>query len=225
MKNLFKFIFFTTIFYAILFFSTATAQSVTPFTIWKQVTQRGDVTFTGNSMLTCAASGTCTTALGEVSPAGSGAGNNHSNNGFTMNYVNIADASDAVARFSRSNANLTLGTTGGCGVIYAELFWGGNMTAATTNYAKRDSVYFKTPVGGYVGLKADILTDAAVPFGGYYCYKDVTNLIRSGGTGTYWLANQVLQNAAGGLCGGWTLVVIYNDPTLPLRNQIGRAHV
>lgn len=194
------------------------AQSITPFTIWKQVTQRGDVTFTGNSMLTCAASGTCTTALGSVSPAGSGGGNNLSNNGFTMNYINIADAADPVTRFSRSNANLTLGTTGGCGVIYAELFWGGNITAATTNYAKRDSVYFKTPIGGYVGLKADIRTDATVPFGGYYCYKDVTNLVRAGGTGTYWLANQVLQSAATNLCGGWTLVVIYNDPTLPLRN-------
>ncbi len=194
------------------------AQSITPFTIWKQVTQRGDVTFTGNSMLACAASGTCTTALGSVSPSGSGGGNNLSNNGFTMNYTNIADAADPVTRFSRSNANLTLGTTGGCGVIYAELFWGGNITAATTNYAKRDSVYFKTPMGGYVGLKADIRTDATVPFGGYYCYKDVTNLVRAGGTGTYWLANQVLQNAAANLCGGWTLVVIYNDPTLPLRN-------
>jgi uncharacterized repeat protein (TIGR01451 family) len=220
MKNRFtSSIFLIIIFCSALFYSKAGAQSITPFTIWKQVTQKGDITFTGNSMLTCAASGTCTTALGEVSPAGSNAGNNHSNNGFTMNYItSVADATDPVARFSRSNANLTLGSTGGCGVIYAELFWGGNITAATTNYAKRDSVYLRTPVGGYVGLKADILTDATVPFGGYYCYKDVTSLIKTGGTGTYWLANEVLQTGATGLCGGWTLVVIYSDPTLPLRN-------
>jgi uncharacterized repeat protein (TIGR01451 family) len=134
-----------------------------------------------------------------------------------MLYNNIADGTDPVSRFSRTSANLTLGTTGGCGVIYAELFWGGNMTAATTNFAKRDSVYFKTPVGGYTGLKADILTDAAIPFAGYYCYKDVTGLVRQGGAGTYWLANQVVQ-AASSTCGGWTLVVIYADPTLPLRN-------
>jgi uncharacterized repeat protein (TIGR01451 family) len=196
------------------------AQSINPFTIWKQVTQRGDVTFTGNSMLTCNGGALCTTAQGEVSPAGSGAGNNHSNNGFTMIYNNIADATDAVARFSRSNANLTLGTTGGCGVIYAELCWGGNITNAVANYAKRDSVYFRTPVGGYVGLKADIKTDVTTnnPFPGYYCYKDVTSLVRQGGSGTYWLANEVVQNAATNLCGGWMLVVIYNDPVLPLRN-------
>lgn len=134
-----------------------------------------------------------------------------------MLYNNASDGTDPVSRFSRTSANLTLGTTGGCGVIYAELFWGGNIIAATPNYSKRDSVYFKTPVSGYVGLKADILTDAASPFAGYYCYKDVTNLVRQGGTGTYWLANQVAQ-AASGTCGGWTLVVIYADPTLPLRN-------
>jgi uncharacterized repeat protein (TIGR01451 family) len=221
MKNQFKSkSFLITIFCTVLFFSTAYTQSITPFTIWKQVTQRGDITFTGNSMLTCAASGTCTTALGAISPTGSGGGNNFNNNGFTMNYINIADATDLTTRFSRSNANLTLGTTGGCGVIYAELFWGGSITAATTNYAKRDSVYLKVPGGSYVGLKADIRTDATVPFAGYYCYKDVTALVKAGGTGTYWLANQVLQNnpAAAGLCGGWSLVVIYSDPVLPLRN-------
>jgi uncharacterized repeat protein (TIGR01451 family) len=212
-------IFLTTIFCTVLFFSKTYAQSITPFTIWKQVTQRGDITFTGNSMLTCAASGTCTTALGETAPTGSNLGNNHSNNGFTMNYItSVADASDPVARFSRSNANLTLGSTGGCGVIYAELFWGGSISAATTNYAKRDSVYFRTPVGGYKGLKADIRKDTTIPFTGYYCYKDVTDLVKAGGTGTYWLANEVLQTGATGLCGGWTLVVIYSDPLLPLRN-------
>ena len=194
------------------------AQSVTPFTIWKQVTQRGDITFTGNSTLTCNGGALCTTGRTAVSPTGNGGGNNFNNNGFTMVYNNIADATDPVARFSRSNANLTLGTTGGCGVIYAELFWGGSISAGTVNQAKRDSVYFRTPVGGYTGLKADVLTNSAIPFGGYYCYKDVTNLVKQGGTGTYWLANQVVRTGATGLCGGWTLVVIYGDPTLTLRN-------
>jgi uncharacterized repeat protein (TIGR01451 family) len=194
------------------------AQSITPFSIWKQVTQRGDVTFTGNSMLTCNGAGACNANRAAVSPTGSGGGNTFNNNGYTMIYSNIADATDAVTRFSRSNANLTLGSTGGCGVIYAELFWGGSISAATTNYAKRDSVYLKSPVGGYVGLKADIKTEATIPFTGYYCYKDVTNIVRAGGTGTYWLANEVLQTGATGLCGGWTLVVIYSDPVLPLRN-------
>lgn len=194
------------------------AQSINPFTIWKQVTQRGDITFTGNSNLTCNGGATCTTALAAVSPTGNGAGNNYNNNGLTMIYNNIADATDPVSRFSRSNANLTLGSTGGCGVIYAELAWGGNIVAANANYAKRDSVYFRTPVGGYRGLKADLKVDAATPFNGYYCYKDVTTLVRQGGTGTYWVANLVNDINATNLCGGWTLVVIYSDPLLPLRN-------
>lgn len=209
-----------------LSFLKVNAQSILPFTVWKQVTQRGDVTFAGNSNLTCNGGNSntvpavsCATATGEVSPAGSGLGNGHSNNGFLMVYNNIADATDLSARFSRSNATLTLGTTGGCGVIYAELIWGGDILATTANYAKRDSIYFRTPVGGYTGLKADIKTDATIPFNGYYCYKDVTSLVRQGGGGIYWAANVVNEvSGARGLCGGWVLVVIYNDPTLPLRN-------
>lgn len=195
-----------------------TAQSITPFTIWKQVTQRGDITFTGNSNLTCNGGATCTTALAATSPTGNGAGNNYNNNGLTMIYNNIADATDPVSRFSRSNANLTLGSTGGCGVIYAELAWGGNVVSGNVNYAKRDSVYFRAPSGGYVGLKADLKTDATTPFNGYYCYKDVTNLVRQAGPGTYWVANIVNDINATNLCGGWSLVVIYSDPLLPLRN-------
>jgi uncharacterized repeat protein (TIGR01451 family) len=214
-KNL---IFILIIFSLVFLSSNLFAQSITPFTIWKQVTQRGDITFTGNTMLVCNGNATCVTARAALSPTGNGAGGNYNNNNNTMLYSNIADGSDAVARFSRSNANLTLGSTGGCGVIYAELYWGGNITVATTNYSKRDSVYFKSPLGGYTGLKADISTNAAIPFGGYHCYKDVTSIVRQGGTGTYWLANQVLQNNGTNLAGGWMLVVIYNDPLLPLRN-------
>lgn len=203
------------------------AQNILPFTVWKQVTQRGDITFAGNSNLTCNGGNSnttpavsCATATGEVSPTGSGAGNGHSNNGFIMTYNNIADATDPSTRFSRSNATLTLGTTGGCGVIYAELVWGGDILTTTTNYAKRDSVYLRTPVGGYVGLKADIKKDTSIPFNGYYCYKDVTDLVKQGGSGIYWAANIVNTTSATGrgFCGGWVLVVIYNDPTLPLRN-------
>ncbi|MFN8244391.1 MAG: T9SS type A sorting domain-containing protein [Ferruginibacter sp.] len=194
------------------------SQSITPFTIWKQVTQRGDITFTGNSNLSCNGGATCTTAMAATSPTGNGSGNNYNNNGFTMVYNNIADASDPVTRFSRTNANLTLGSTGGCGVIYAELVWGGNISAGNANYAKRDSVYLRTPLGGYNGLKADIKTDAATPFNGYYCYKDITSLVRQAGPGTYWVANLVNDINATNLCGGWALVVIYSDPLLPLRN-------
>ncbi len=194
------------------------SQSITPFTVYKQVTQRGDVTFAGNSNLTCNGGATCTTALAAVSPTGNGSGNTFNNNGLTMVYNNIADPTDPVIRFSRTNANLTLGSTGGCGVIYAELVWGGDILSSTSNFAKRDSVYFKTPAGGYTGLKADLKTDATIPFSGYYCYKDVTNLVRQGGSGTYWMADIVNNNNAANLCGGWSLVVIYGDPLLPLRN-------
>jgi hypothetical protein len=200
------------------------SQVLQPFTIFKQVTQRGDITFAANTMLTCnSATGGCTAARTEVSPTGSGSGNTHSNNGFTMNYID-ADGTGVASgigsnSFSSSSSDLTLGSSGGCGVIYALLAWGGNINTAQSDYANRDKVYFKVPgTTSYLSLTADIKYDATNPFTGYYCYKDVTSLVRASGAGTFWVANQVLQTGATNLSGGWSLIVIYSDPLLTLRN-------
>jgi large repetitive protein len=100
-----------------------------------------------------------------------------------------------------------------------------------------NTVKFKVPNGSYVDLSADTTADlpgqedeivyreydAANPensYGSpYVCYKNVTNLINSlaDANGTYAVAN--MRAGVGrnnyGLCGGWTLVIIFESPSFP----------
>ncbi|WP_281991510.1 T9SS type B sorting domain-containing protein [Aquimarina aggregata] len=69
---------------------------------------------------------------------------------------------------------------------------------------------------GYAGTLSNPGTSATdnVP---YTCYADVTAIVQANGYGTYTVANMkaTLGETSGvsGAAGGWTLVVIYNDPS------------
>lgn len=101
-----------------------------------------------------------------------------------------------------------------------------------------NQVKFKLPTGGYLDLSADNNADPAgdedaIIFDGYnhsninqsfkdspiICYKNVTGLLQglTNADGTYTLANlrATTGKRNGGCAGGWTLVVIYESPTLP----------
>lgn len=101
-----------------------------------------------------------------------------------------------------------------------------------------NEVLFKVPNGDYVKLVADNNPDPVgdedqIIFDGYdpvninnsfkdspiICYKNVTNLLSvlSDADGTYTVANlrATLGRRNGGGAGGWTLVVIYESPTMP----------
>ena len=139
-----------------------------------------------------------------------------------MAYVD-ADGTPAfggMATFSSSRAFLDLSNNPGCSVIEAYLTWGGNISTGAANYNKRDSVYMRANGSSlYKGFKADFTTNGN--FSGvttYQCYKNITNDIRVGGEGDYWVANVIASTGAANLCAGWSIVVIYGDETLPLRN-------
>ncbi len=224
----------------ILLFSylSLNAQIVQPFSVYQQLTQRGDITFAANTILTCSGAG-CTGAQtntppgsGQPATGGATAANTAwNNNSYTMNYID-ADGTPAFAgktTFSSSRAFLDLSSNPGCSVIEAYLTWGGNILTSTTNFAKRDSVYLKTPNNvNYKGYKADFTIDntagatvAGFPAGTqvtYQCYKKITPDVRSAGEGDYWVGNVVANTGIANMCGGWAIVVIYGDANFPLRN-------
>ncbi len=217
------------------------AQIVVPFNVYKQITQRGDITFAANTILTCGTgTAACNTARtnnppGSGQPAIGGAiannANWNNNNYNPMSYVDAdgVPAFGGITTFSSSRSYLDLSNNPGCSVIEAYLTWGGNILTTTTNYAKRDSVYLKAPgAANYKGLKADTTIDntagatvVGFPAGTkvtYQCYKRITNEVRSSGEGDYWIGNVVANTGIANMCGGWAIVVIYGDETLPLRN-------
>lgn len=119
---------------------------------------------------------------------------------------------------------------------------GGDGTSSNYTGSPRNNTWnqvkFKVPGGAYVDLTADNAADpagdedsiifdgfnAANPSASFYaapyvCYKNVTNLVQAlaNANGQYAVANQ--RAARGirpdGISSGWSLVIIYESPTLP----------
>ena len=165
-----------------------------PFSIRYTTNTNGNMTQIGNTVMTCSAN--CA------------AWNNSA--GLVMsNFDGDTDSST----FNSSNADLTIPP--GSTVLWAGLYWGSR--APTTQPIGQ--VLFKTPSSfGYNAVNASQL-DTAV--GGqtneYGGFADVTSLVNSGGSGTYWVGN--IQTTGGnGQWGGWSLIVAYANNNELLNN-------
>ncbi|WP_051983452.1 T9SS type B sorting domain-containing protein [Cellulophaga lytica] len=144
------------------------------------------------------------------------------NDNWDMQYIDIdGDAST----FSSSSAELTVPDASCSRVRYVGLYWSA-VYANETDRSNIGNIKFKTPGGSYVDISADeVLFDG---FGdtdfGYYspyaCYKDITSLVTglADPNGEYTIANvraSVGETPSGGVSGGWTMVVVYENPTYP----------
>lgn len=137
----------------------------------------------------------------------------------------------SVYQSNSSAAVLTL--PAGSAVLYAELIWGGsyvngnvNLTAAINN-----PVSLTTPLGNTVSVTPDSATANSVDFGNgalaYVRSANVTSTIQASGAGTYVtggvVGTIVINGDSTANHAGWTLAVIYQNPSLPFRNMSLRA--
>ncbi|UHA73526.1 DUF11 domain-containing protein [Paenibacillus sp. 481] len=167
---------------------------------------------------------------------------------FTGNTLGFADGSTDIGAFlatdtSKQVSGYPAGSTltwqensaaavlrfpAGSEVLYAELIWGGSTRDDSTDIgsAINSSVSFTTPSAAH-SIAPDAITAREESANGQVFYvrsANVTNLVRSGGAGTY---------IVGGVPGtvrdctllastntvGWTLAVAYKHPTLKIRNM------
>ncbi|WP_430041990.1 DUF7507 domain-containing protein [Paenibacillus dokdonensis] len=130
-----------------------------------------------------------------------------------------------------SSAQLVLPT--GSTVLYAELIWGGSyIITGEINLSSfiNNPVTFTSPAGTF-SITPDPATANSIDFGNnmtaYVRSANVTSLILQGGAGTYTTGNVVgtivIPNDPTGNHAGWTLGVIYQNPSLPFRNMSIRA--
>lgn len=167
---------------------------------------RGALRAIGNTVVTCDdLSPNCVDAR-----AGTATGTAQDHNDHAMQFVKTAGGV-----INSSSAQLSV--TGS--VWRAYLAWSGDLDQGglAPNPADFDKVSFTTP-GGTTVVTADRTQnfDAAVPgnLGMYAAYADVTDLVT--GSGTYSVAD--VQTALGTASfGGWSLIVIDHDPSLPER--------
>lgn len=177
----------------------ARAQVVRAFTPRTNVNLNGDITLIGNTIMTCTGNGQC--ANGHA-----GTGNKINNDDFNMQYVDV-DADGTT--FSSSSATLSVPAT--ATVVWAGLYWSGD-----SNNGARNQVRFATPAAGYVTITASRLDATGTVYQGF---ADVTSQVQNGRNGSYTTAN-VRSTAGSGEFGGWALVVMYRDNTLPPRNLV-----
>jgi uncharacterized repeat protein (TIGR01451 family) len=177
----------------------AGAQVVRAFTPRFSQNASGDVTLVGNTLMTCPASGACTSGR-------NGTGGSVDNGDFNMTYVDVdADATT----FCSSSATLAL--PAGATVLWAGLYWGGD-----SNDAARNTVRLATPAAAYATLTATRLDAGGTAYQGF---ADVTARVQAAGNGTYTVAN-VRSTTGPNRFAGWSLVVVYRDLTLPPRNLV-----
>jgi gliding motility-associated-like protein/uncharacterized repeat protein (TIGR01451 family) len=149
------------------------------------------------------------------------------NSDIDMQYVNI-DNGATVGVFSSSSAKLTIPNSNACyKIVYAGLYWSAILQNGEDR-SKINTVKLKMPSGGYNDIKGSIIYDAInKPLGSglnkpYVSYADVTYLLTDAAKnptpqGSYTVANvisSVGKNGGTGLSAGWSLFVVYEDPTL-----------
>jgi uncharacterized repeat protein (TIGR01451 family) len=199
----------TTLVFLLLLVGSVQAAVIRPFTPRFTTNDSAAVLLIGNT------SGTCATAVSSCANAQNGVGNTLNNNSFDMVYVDI-DSDPTTFNSSSAILDLPPDTSE---LLWAGLYWGGDVNNGTTGL---ENVQLRTPTSsGYLPLVATQLD--ATQAGGpqrtrYQGFIDVTDLVREAGSGAYTTAN--VQSTAGNRDGyaGWSMVIIYQDPMLPLRN-------
>uniref|UniRef100_UPI00163B3534 beta strand repeat-containing protein n=1 Tax=Croceivirga lutea TaxID=1775167 RepID=UPI00163B3534 len=165
---------------------------------------------------------------------------NQGNNNWHREYVDI---DNDPTTFSSSSSSLSLPECSE--IYYAGLYWAGNYDyERRSNYVYQSEPFddlthndvteikFRVPGGSYVDLVADnnpdpvgeedaVIIDgfaSGVADSPYVCYKNVTNQLQAlaDPSGEYFVANvRGTRGYTSNGVAGWTLVIIYENPTLP----------
>ncbi|WP_242206733.1 SprB repeat-containing protein, partial [Aestuariivivens insulae] len=187
------------------------AQNYVPFTPRFNQDLKGDIVLIGNNIL-----GPDNNAFNDTTVY------NHT---VDMKYIDIdGDAST----FSSSSADLVIDNPNCYNIVHAGLYWG----AVNKGSQPITNVKLKGPTGGYIDVIGTVVFDAnstSVDGGNsfpYACYADVTSIVTglTNNLGTYTIAN--VSSGEGqtntyspyngtGHSAGWSLFIVYEDPTLP----------
>ena len=163
-----------------------------PFSIRYTTNTNGNMTQIGNTIMTCSACAAWNNSAGLI----------------MSNFDGDTDSST----FNSSSADLTIPS--GSTVLWAGLYWGARSASANIG-----QVLFKTPSSfGYNAVNANQLDTGVGGQGNEYGgFADVTSLVSSGGSGTYWVGN--IQTTGGNSqWGGWSLIVAYANNNELLNN-------
>ncbi|WP_050606690.1 DUF11 domain-containing protein [Clostridium niameyense] len=129
--------------------------------------------------------------------------------------------------YSFDSSTATLSIPKGCDVAFAILSWGGcckvpgeNRIPPVSNNVRLKAVDPPYPTE-YIFQDKTYFTDKTKDVVFYSCYSVVTNEIKKSMSAKYSVAEFPVTSEAtdnSNNCGGWTLAVVYTNPTLPARS-------
>ncbi|BFH10983.1 DUF11 domain-containing protein [Paenibacillus melissococcoides] len=186
---------------------------------------RGAITFTGNSLGISRASAACTP--GTIGAIGSFIINDPNSVCGTVPSSPLTGGGTTnmyMLNFSTNSLVLPPGSM----VVYAELVWGGSYLinrpdGEDLSARLNDPVKFSTPTGMFNIQPETFFNYAMNTQGdmGYVRSANVTALVAGGGAGTYGagkIVGTLVPDPNTSSCAGWTLGVVYVNPSLPYRS-------
>ncbi|UZH55706.1 HYR domain-containing protein [Salinimicrobium tongyeongense] len=140
------------------------------------------------------------------------------------NYMVEVDADEVENTSNSSSATLTFSNENGASpecsnVLFAGLYWTGRTGDNVANY-KKSKVKFRGPGTSYQDIQA-ISYNVPGDNNMYAAYAEVTDIVKAGGTGEYWVADMAVSEGNGGSTGyygGWGMIVIYENQQMNLRD-------
>ncbi|WP_154723337.1 DUF7933 domain-containing protein [Ilumatobacter coccineus] len=179
----------------------ALIQSFTPPAYTTNTT--GAIDIIGNGLMTCGTSTNCINTLNGTRNSGNGS--------FTM--IDL-DADDGVLTAAQSgqttNSSMAVyAPPAGSTVLYASLHWSANSNSSARNRLSLlppGATNYQTITGTVANLGSLYQTSA-----------DITSIVQAAGPGDYWAGN-IQRTQGGGQYAGWSMVVVYENGGLPVRN-------
>ena len=175
-------------------------------------TAPGDIALIGNITMSCNPNQTgCEASRAETSPGGN---NTHSNNDFQMRHLKVENDASV---FSSSSATLSM--PAGATVLYAGLYWSGALNEGQLDTDAR-RVKLRAPgATSYTVHTAEQFDKLEIgSHDEYQGFRNVTSIVATAGNGVYTVADVHAFNFDSNVWAGWSLVVVYRDPSQPLRN-------
>ena len=184
------------------------AQVVRPFNLVFTTNKLGDIAIIGNTLHT------------SPNPA---VRNNSAATNLLINNENFmvrVDVDSDTNTFTSSSADFSLPAGGS--VMFAKLYWGAgtnlgnNIATGAPNAGLRGQVLLSFNGGAYVSITNTSL-DAEPNGNRYQGAREITEFVRTNGSGTYQVAN-VQSSTGSNTLAGWSLAIAYADPMSPPRN-------
>ncbi|WP_424494028.1 HYR domain-containing protein [Salinimicrobium sp. GXAS 041] len=142
----------------------------------------------------------------------------------SLNYMLAVDSDTDWSTSNSSSATLVFSNENNANpectnILFAGLYWTGR-TNSNVRDSKKRSIRFKAPNGIYQNIFASAYNTPGDD-NMYASYAEVTDIVKAGGTGEYWVADMAITEGDGGSTGyygGWGMVVIYENAQMNLRD-------